>query len=201
MDLYELNRIEESKHLNEVAERIKAGSLKWECIEYSPISLMDEDLVDEKPAFLSHSIVMKTSIEGIPYTLEFMESIEIPSGMGDIGVTLIRDISDDYRRIDYALSYCDDYEDCQPGTLREAFRGEVPVIMSDILIPQAASSECIPSAFSFSRFYYGGEIPRKLMRHPLVKLGQMLYKQQRVLDFHRCVLDTDYRKKALAESK
>ena len=37
-------------------------------------------------------------------------------------------------------------------------------------------------------------ISAKLMNHPLTKLCEKLFDEHRLMDFHRCVLDVDYRK-------
>lgn len=202
MELFDMHLEENIRHLKAIAEQTQAGKLKWECTEYNPISFMDEDPVDETSAYLSQSFELKAEIEGIPYTLEIIESIDVPSGMSDIAVTLTRDIPDDFMRIDSALGgNLDEYDDCRPEDLKERFQGESPTILSDTLIPLVASSECVHSAFSWARFYYGGEIPAKMKRHPLLKLGAMLFQNHRVVDFHRCVLDTEYRTLLLKELK
>ena len=37
------------------------------------------------------------------------------------------------------------------------------------------------------------------MNHPLTKLCEKLFDEHRLMDFHRCVLDVDYRKQLLNE--
>ena len=40
-------------------------------------------------------------------------------------------------------------------------------------------------------------ISAKLMNHPLTKLCEKLFDEHRLMDFHRCVLEVDYRKQLL----
>lgn len=42
-------------------------------------------------------------------------------------------------------------------------------------------------------------ISAKLMNHPLTKLCEKLFDEHRLMDFHRCILDVDYRKLLLNE--
>ena len=200
VDMNMLQRMEEKNHLNEVAKRTQSGELKWECVEYNPLCLMSGDRLDEKP-YLSHAFELETQINGIPYSLEITESIDVPDGMGNIYGALERKIPGDFMRIDFSMRFDEKYDDCRPENLKEAFQDDATVMLSDSLIPQIAASECVASSYEWSRFFYEGEIPTKLHRHPLVKLSESLYNQGRILDFHYCILDTEYRKKLLAELK
>jgi len=196
--LFEMLREEKLQHLKSVTELSKAGKLKWECVEYSPISLTEEDLVDEKPAFLSHAFECKTHIDGLPHTLFINESITIPDGKGDIALAFTREVPDDYLRIDDALEgYFDEYEVCAPEDLLDRFSDTFPVMLSNLVFAQAVEAECLEEEFSLARFFYGSEIPKCLGKHPMVKLGKKLFKEHRAADFHRCILDTKFRNELL----
>lgn len=79
--LYEVPFEENIHYLRSIVDQTIAGSLKWECVDYSPISLTGEDPVDEKPAFLSHFFEFKAKIDGLPHTLQISETISVPNGI------------------------------------------------------------------------------------------------------------------------
>lgn len=190
---------ERMMQLKLITEQTKAGILKWQCKDHFPISFTDEDPVDERPAFLSQSFDLTTKVEGIPYELEILETIDIPSGIGDIAITLTRDIPDDFERIDCILgAFYDKYDGYGPRDIKEQFGKEIPAVLSDILIPLAAQSECASESFSCARFHYGEAISEHLLKHPLLKLGAKLFNKRRIHDFHRCVLDIDFREELIS---
>ena len=50
----EIGKEEEIVMLRNIAKLSENGKIKWECIEYNPISFMDKDKVDNPPACLCH---------------------------------------------------------------------------------------------------------------------------------------------------
>ena len=59
--------------------------------------------------------------------------------------------------------------------------------------------EDLEEVFTWARFFNETGISAKLMNHPLTKLCEKLFDEHRLMDFHRCVLDVDYRKLLLNE--
>ena len=183
-----------------IAEQTKSGQLQWSCSEYNPLGFMDEDKIDDEPAYLSQMLTFASSASDVYYTLELFEKINIPEGKGDIAVTLIRDDAEDSRQFDTALSFCyDEYEDCSAEQLAETFKGDPTVILGDLLVPLAADSDAVQKAFMWARFFNEDGIPEELLTHSLTRLGVRLFNDRRIQDFHRCVLDIPYRNRLLTE--
>lgn len=196
--LYEVPFEENIHYLRSIVDLTIAGNLKWECVDYNPISLTDEDPVDEKPAFLSHFFEFKAKIEGLPHSLHICEMISLLNGKGDIAINLTKDVSDDYMSIDYALDgYFDEYDDCSCDDLEDRFGNAIPCVLSNLLIPTASELDLVKDEFSLARFYYAGDIPKHLSRQPLVKACSQMFIEHRAEDFHRCVLNTKFRNSLL----
>lgn len=67
------------------------------------------------------------------------------------------------------------------------------------IIPATLGQEDLEEVFTWARFFNETGISAKLMNHPLTKLCEKLFDEHRLMDFHRCVLDVDYRKLLLNE--
>lgn len=183
-----------------IAEQTKTGQIQWSCAEYNPLEFMNEDRIDDEPAYLSQMLTFAASVNGISYTLELFEKINIPEGKGDIAVTLIQDDADSSMQFDTALSFrYDEYEACSADQLAEVFRDDPAVILSNSLVPLAVDSNAVQQAFLWARFFNEDDIPETLLTHPITRLGVRLFNERRILDFHRCILDMPYQNNLLAE--
>lgn len=128
-----------------------------------------------------------------------MENIDVPSGMGDYTITLTRDETENYLKIEDALSFdCDRYE-CTPEEVAERFTDSPIVRLCNAIIPATLGQEDLEEVFTWARFFNETGISAKLMNHPLTKLCEKLFDEHRLMDFHRCVLDVGYRKLLLNE--
>ena len=128
-----------------------------------------------------------------------MENIDVPSGMGDYTITLTRDETENFLKIEDALSFdCDRYE-CTPEEVAERFADSPIVHLCNAIIPATLGQEDLEEVFTWARFFNETGISAKLMNHPLTKLCEKLFDEHRLMDFHRCVLDVDYRKQLLNE--
>lgn len=195
-------RNEDSMMINSIAEQTQSGKIQWTCEEYNPLGFMDEDRIDDEPAYLSQMFRFTAVIGGQDYTLELFEKINIPDGKGDIGITLTRDDLSDYMQIDTGLTYHFDlYDDCSAEQLAERFMNDPAVILSNTLVPQAVESDAVKDTSVWARFINEKDIPKKLLNHPLTKLGEKLFNEHRILDYHRIVLDTTYRNELLSDIK
>ena len=114
--LYNENLHEEEQHLiQQIAEQTERGKIGWELTEYNPLSFLNEDKIDKNPAVICQSFSFEAIIGGSRFELDVMENIDVPSGMGDYTITLTRDETENYLKIEDALSFdCDRYE-CTPG--------------------------------------------------------------------------------------
>lgn len=194
----EIRKEEETIMLRNIAKLSENGKIKWECVEYNPISFMDKDKVDSTPACLCQIFTLTSTISGLPYELEIAEYISLPSGKGDYAITLTRDLPDDFMKIDEALSYHSDlYDDCSPDQLKERFQDYPIIRLCDAIVPQIVDSDTVQEVFKWARFVNENGISKKLLEHPLTMLGDNLFSERRVLDYHRCVLDVSFRESIL----
>ena len=73
------------------------------------------------------------------YKRQVMENIDVPSGMGDYTITLTRDETENYLKIEDALSFgCDRYE-CTPEEVAERFADSPIVRLCNAIIPATVS--------------------------------------------------------------
>lgn len=198
--LYNENLREEEQHLiQQIAEQTERGKIDWELTEYNPLSFLNEDKIDKNPAVICQSFSFEAIIGGSRYELDVMENIDVPSGMGDYTITLTRDETENYLKIEDALSFdCDRYE-CTPEEVAERFADSPIVRLCNAIIPATFGQEDLEEVFTWARFFNETGISAKLMNHPLTKLCEKLFDEHRLMDFHRCILDVDYRKLLLNE--
>lgn len=198
----ELWHEERQEMFRQLAEQTRQGKVHWGCTYHNPISLLDEDVIEDEPACVSHIFEAQTLINGIPYHLTLSESIDIPSGLGDISIDLTRDLQARYLMTGDALSRrVDVYEYCQPEELLERFADDPVTLLANAVVPQLAASDKVKAAFSWAAFYFEKGISQKTLRHPVTRLARKLFREQRVMDFHRIILDCDYRAQLLDEMK
>lgn len=196
----ELWREEERETLERIFNLTELGATKWECTEYNPLCFMDEDKVEETSAYLSQMFTLTAQINGMPYELEIAEYITIPDGKGDIALTLTRDDTDNFMKIDAMLSGdIDDYENCSPDEIGARYKDDPVMRLTEALIPLVSDSEIVQGTFEWARFINETGIADELLNHPVVRLAEKLFNEQRVLDYHRILFDIPYREKLLSE--
>ena len=197
---YNENLREEGRHLiQRIAKQTESGKIGWELTEYNPLSFLNEDKVDDNPAVIGQTFSFETIIGGSRYELDVTENIEVPSGMGDYSITLTRDEVENFLKIDDALSFDFDRYECAPEGVAERFADSSIVRLCNAIIPVTLAQEDLEEVFSWARFFNERGISTKLLNHPLTKLSEKLFDEHRLMDFHRCVLDVDYREQILNE--
>lgn len=196
----ELWRAEEKKTLERIAKLTELGKVKWECVEYNPLCLMDEDKVDETSAYLSQMFTLTAEIGGMPYELEIAEYITIPDGKGDISLTLTRDVTEDFIKVESMLSGdIDGYDNCAPGEIGAQYRNDPVMRLTAAIVPAVIGTEVVQDTFEWARFINENGISDELLAHPLVRLAEKLFNEHRILDYHQIVFDIHYREKLLRE--
>ena len=196
--LYNENLREEERCLiRRIAEQTESGKINWELTEYNPLSFLNEDKVDDTPAVIGHTFSFEAIIGGSRYELDVTENIEVPSGMGDYSMTLTRDETEDFLKIDDALSFDFDRYECVPEEVAERYENSPIVRLCNTIIPATLEQEDLEEVFTWARFFNEIGISAKLLKHPLTKLCEKLFDEHRLMDFHRCVLDVNYRKQLL----
>ncbi|MDD3228248.1 MAG: hypothetical protein PHE09_03425 [Oscillospiraceae bacterium] len=193
---------EELEHLLiSLTEQTKLGAIRWECTEYNPISLYDDsDLVEgRKRIILTQMFSLETEINGNPVCVEMDESIDISTGKGDIGATITADVDTGYRQHETALSYdLQRYDDCSAEQLKGIYGASPLAQFADAVVQTLAASVETEAGFMYARFVNQKGIPAKTLELPLCRLGKQLMEEKRAGDFHRMVLDTEYRGTLLA---
>ncbi len=182
--------------IGSLADRTLSGKQKWEELDYKPISFVREDAEDG--AFVSQMFKMRTEFNGRRYELEVMEQINLPSGKGDISGMLTFD-GDSWGKYDFALSFDEQYDENGPERLKEVFTDSVIVKMMDAVVQVFEGTEAESEGFSYARYYNQTGIEPRWKRMPLVRAGEKLMQEKRMKDFHRMILDADYREEFLKE--
>ena len=81
--------------------------------------------------------------------------------------------------------------------LKNIYKDSVIVQLADAIVGVFEDSEAIADGFSYARYFSQKEINSKWKKDSLVKLGEKLMKEKAMQDFHKIVLDTDYRSSLL----
>lgn len=199
MDMYkEIDKETMELLLGTLAERTLAGKQEWEKLEYKPVSFGRENEEVEADAFICHMFEMETDFNGRHYTLEVMEQIDLPSCKGDISGTLEFN-GDRWGKYDFALSFDGRYDECSAECLKEVFEDSPIVKLMEAIVSVFEGTEAEEWGFSYARYFNQIGIEPEWEQMPLVKLGEKLMDGKRMRDFHRIVLDMDYRRELLGE--
>ncbi len=149
---------------------------------------------------MSQSFDAKAELNERTIHLDMMELIALRSGKGDITGSVSFDGEEGLEEYDYGISYNTDfYDDCDVENVGIQYRESLPAALADALIPVLARSEAIISGFSLACFSGLNDAGEPLLRLPLAQLGKKLLEEKCPLDFHRMVLDMDYRSQLLAD--
>ncbi len=150
---------------------------------------------------LYYDLIFQTYINTEPRTiLDIVEDITIPSGKGDVSITLSCNQADIFCEIDEIVSgELDAYDECEPEAIATVFKDHPAMRLSAAIVPLIADTKVVKDTFEWAQFISETGISRKLLNHPVVKLAERLFNRQRVLDYHRIIFDTQYRKQLLSE--
>lgn len=196
--IYSDERIYQVKQLAELTQN---GKVNWECIEYNPLSFMLGGDWGKPEPYLAQMFTLRTERNGIVYILQISEDIDFHSGKGDIAITLEREGTADYMKYDDALSFeAEKYSDCPAEELENVFNNHVAVLCASA-VPEVLKSDAVKETFPWARYVNEDIRDKRLLEHPLFRLGERLFNEHDLLSFHRCVLDAGYRQKLLEELK
>lgn len=183
--------------MHSLAERTQLGKQKWEELRYYPVSFIQDDDSEEREAYISHMFEMETEFNGRRYFLELSETISFPSRKGDVFGTITYEMDEGERKYDFGiLTDSDEYED-DHGENRK--NGDVIIELANSIIAVFKGTEAEEFGFSYARYYNQKEIKRKWKKDRLVRLGEKLMEEKRMEDFHRIVLEKEFREKLLNE--
>lgn len=167
-------------------------------MDYNPIVLLQKDIYETEGACISQMFEATIVFNGIAYELELSESIELPSGKGDIGGTISFETEDGEN--DYAFSLYFDlekYDNANTEELKWIYGSSIIVQLIEAIIGVFENSEIVAEGFTYARYFNQTGILSECKNNSLVKLGEKLLQENAMLDFHKIILDTDYRNRLL----
>ena len=86
------------------------------------------------------------------------------------------------------------YDDANAEELQGIFGNSIIVQFTDAMVGVFENSDAVAEGFAYARYFHQTGIDPEWETNPLVKLGEKLMQEHAMLDFHKIVLDTDYRK-------
>lgn len=194
-----LQREEEQEKFDRLVELTERGKIHWECEEYIPISFMDKDTLDERPAYLSQMFTLTLQVQNVSYELEMDEYLTVPDGKGDIVLKLTRPMADEFMQLDMGLSFDSAYDSYSPDQLCKAYKDDPIMRIAAAIVQDMAGREEVLETFEWASYINEKGISQRLRNHPLTKLGEKLFNERQVLDFHRVLFDIPYRQSLMAE--
>lgn len=187
--------------LESLIRSTQEGKREWYNLDYLPISFMQvhhEDSIENKEAFVSHSFELTTSVNGIDYLVELMEEINFPLEKGDITGMISFDGENGFTSYDFGISFdVMNYPDCTASEIAGLYRDSTAVRLAETVISLFANSKAVEYGFSYARFFNEKEIAPKWKRNKLIKLCERLTNDGRMEDFHKIILDIEYRQNLL----
>lgn len=173
--------------LDSLCKRTVEGKQIWENMEYNPISFLQKDIYEKEGTCISQMFEATTVFNNIEYELELSESIELPSGKGDIFGTISYETEDGKEK----------YDDANAEELQGIFGSSIIVQFTDAIVGIFENSDAVAEGFAYARYYHQTGIDSEWETNPLVKLGEKLMQEHAMLDFHKIVLDTASRERLL----
>ena len=98
-----LQREEKQELFYRLVDLNERGKIHWECVEYIPISFMDKDMLEGKPAYLTQMFTLTLQVQNTFYKMEIDEYLTVPDGKGDIHFKLTRPTKDNYLELETAF--------------------------------------------------------------------------------------------------
>lgn len=182
--------------LDTLRKRTLEGKQVWGNMYYGPISFMQQDAYENKGAYISQMFEATTLFNGIEYELEFSEIIDLLSCKGNIFGSISYKAEEGINKHDFSLLF--DSERYDDACVEEVEKSVI-VQFADAIIDVFENSEAVAEGFSYARYFNQKGISPKWKKDVLVKLGEKLMKEKAMQDFHRIVLDIDYRNRLLNE--
>lgn len=183
-----------------LAEQTKRGKIQWVCTNYAPISLFYGSKDDDSDASLFQTFEAEANLNGRLVQVEIFEQIELRSGEGDISGSI--SFIGDEGLVGYNFGTYYDADICsdlgaegispQPSV-------SLSVALTDALVPTIVASKVVASRFLGDKLNGLNDEKEPLLCFPIAKLGKKLLNEKRALDYHRMVLDMDFRKNLLSE--
>ena len=191
--MIEFTRNNLEKIMESLLDRTEKSKQKWELLDYN-ISLQEEKQSKINICNVSHGLKVQTKFSGQILVLEIIEKIYLPSEKGDIVGHLSYNGKYGIQNFKFGLSYeWEKYNNCNPGQIGYEFRDSVIIKLAEIILDRMITSKSI-------QYDMTNTIQNEIMiKHPIITLCDNLANKKMILEFHRCILDVNYRKKMLNE--
>lgn len=182
--------------LDTLIRRTQNGTISWHDLKYGPILfLRGPGDVDESEPKILQTFKLITDFNGVNCELEIHETISLPSGKGDIFVSVNYIMEGEEKDYEIALSHdLDKYDECSAESLKNAYEDSSIVKLADVIANLFDKSDAVEDGFSCASYFMETDIEPVWKRNPIVKLGKHLMIEKRMTDFHRIILDIDYRR-------
>ena len=137
--------------LNSLCKRTVEGKQIWENMEYNPISFLQKDIYEKEGTCISQMFEATTVFNGIEYELELSESIELPSGKGDIFGTISYETEDgEENTYDFSLFFdVEKYDDANAEELQGIFGNSIIVQFTDAMVGVFENSDAVAEGFAY----------------------------------------------------
>ena len=183
--------------IGNLARLTAEGKMHWVCTAHLPIDSIPGD-DDEVDLYLVQSFDVEGSYNGCDYKLELMESITLLAGGGDMSIDFHMDReSTPIDSISLSMRY-GHYSSMSQARNRKRYQADNIAKLFDLIISSIAGSDTVQKACA-DRNTIGLRYSERTLNHKLFRLCYRLREDGRALDFHKCVLDADYREQLCQE--
>ena len=142
--------------LDSLCKRTVEGKQIWENMEYNPISFLQKDIYEKEGTCISQMFEATTVFNNIEYELELSESIELPSGKGDIFGTISYETEDGKENTyDFSLFFdVEKYDDANAEELQGIFGNSIIVQFTDAMVGVFENSDAVAEGFAYARYFH-----------------------------------------------
>lgn len=181
--------------LRSLTERTLSGKQEWAELQYYPIGFVQNDDSDEREVYISQMFELETEFNGRTYYLDLAENISFPSKNGDIFGSITYETDEGERKYDFGL--LEDIDEYGKNSIKNQNARAVIIELANAVVAVFKGTDAEEFGFSYACYFNQSDIKRKWRKDKLVKLEEKLMTEKRMDDFHRAVLDVEYREKLL----
>lgn len=180
--------------IRSIIDQTKSGKINWECTEYNPIGILIPEIQDDdEDPTISHYFEAEGIVGQRQAFVTLMETINLTNNKANLSGEISLDVNDGTTKQEFSLSYSAKYDMLTAEGVASEFSSHIVSELFGVIVPILVQSEVTSDTLEWATFSPGGALPAKYKRMPIVKLCQTLLEEGRIEDFHRIVMDMDYR--------
>lgn len=167
--------------------------IKWTCIGYRPIEFsMLYPREPEGDAEIDQIFEGYADFRGQAVNIVIYDTIYLPSQKGDISVEISL-LGAEYSKM---LALESGYDDCSASEILKQYGQSSVVLFANAVVPVLMKeiNMTVNGLMQGKIFGNNPDIPESLIGLSVVKTAQRLRREGRAMEFHRMILDTNYRK-------